>query len=164
MNGIFEGRFNVIATNPPFGAVVQATNVVLQSDYTSPQEAVARYRGEYGEAYDEAVARVEAAEGKPILSLFKLPLRGRANSGDDREKPAEQRKRAEDKRLQSLSLEPPNHRTGKHKFARTAQPAVSASTAESAREDGLRNHYYAREDRGGAGCGGGIGGANSARS
>jgi type I restriction enzyme M protein len=73
VNGIFEGRFHVIATNPPFGAVVQAGNVVLRSDYTVQPEARSRYTSEYGNAYDNAVARVEAAEGKPILSLFKLP-------------------------------------------------------------------------------------------
>ena len=73
VNGIFEGRFNVIATNPPFGAVVQEGNIVLKSDYQVPPEARARYRGEYGKVYDDAVARVEAAEGQPILSLFKLP-------------------------------------------------------------------------------------------
>lgn len=76
VNGIFEGRFHVIATNPPFGAVVQEGNVVLKSDYVVPAEARARYRGEYGSLYDSAVARVEAAEGKPILSLFKLPRSG----------------------------------------------------------------------------------------
>jgi type I restriction enzyme M protein len=73
VNGIFEGRFNVIATNPPFGAVVQAGNVILKSDYTVLPEARSRYKAEYGALYDNAVARVEAAEGKPILSLFKLP-------------------------------------------------------------------------------------------
>jgi type I restriction enzyme M protein len=73
VNGIFERRFHVIATNPPFGAVVQEGNVVLRSDYTVPPEARSRYKSEYGQAYDDAVARVESAEGKPILSLFTLP-------------------------------------------------------------------------------------------
>ncbi len=76
VNGIFEGRFNVIATNPPFGAVVQAGNRILRSDYVVDGAARARYRSEYGQLYDDAIARVEAAEGKPILSLFKLPLKG----------------------------------------------------------------------------------------
>ena len=73
VNGIFEGRFHVIATNPPFGAVVQAGNVVLKSDYVVDAQARSRYKNEYGSLYDDAVARVEAHEGKPILSLFKLP-------------------------------------------------------------------------------------------
>jgi type I restriction enzyme M protein len=73
VNGIFEGRFDVIATNPPFGAVVKNTNLVLASDHEVSSEARDRYHHEYGSLYDDAVARVEAAEGKPILSLFNLP-------------------------------------------------------------------------------------------
>jgi type I restriction enzyme M protein len=76
VNGIFERRFKIVLTNPPFGATVSEENVVLPTDYTVPAEAQSRYRGEYGSAYDEAVARVEAAEGKPILSLFTLPETG----------------------------------------------------------------------------------------
>ena len=77
VNGIFEGRFKVVLTNPPFGANVSRENVILPTDYAVSAEARSRYRGEYGSAYDEAVARVEAAEGKPILSLFKLPSTGK---------------------------------------------------------------------------------------
>jgi type I restriction enzyme M protein len=77
VNGIFEGRFKIVLTNPPFGANVSEENVVLPSDYTVPTEARTRYRNEYGRAYDEAVARVEAAEGKPLLSLFQLPSTGK---------------------------------------------------------------------------------------
>lgn len=77
VNGIFEGRFKMILTNPPFGANVTEDNVVLPSDYVVPAEARSRYHNEYGDAYDEAVARIESAEGKPILSLFKLPRTGK---------------------------------------------------------------------------------------
>ncbi len=77
VNGIFEDRFTVILTNPPFGGNVSQDNVVLPTDFVVSVEARSRYRGEYGNAYDEAVARIEAAEGKPILSLFKLPATGR---------------------------------------------------------------------------------------
>ena len=103
VNGIFENRFDVIATNPPFGAVVQAGNVVLRSDYTVSPEARSRYRNEYGEVYDSAVARVEAAEGKPILSLFKLPLRGRALPVKD-DATDEEIKRAREKLLKNVSI------------------------------------------------------------
>lgn len=104
VNGIFENRFNVIATNPPFGAVVQAGNVVLRSDYTVSAAARSRYENEYGDAYGNAVARVEAAEGKPILSLFKLPLRGKTDVDPKNELSEEERKRAEEKRLQTISM------------------------------------------------------------
>lgn len=104
VNGIFENRFNVIATNPPFGAVVQAGNVVLRSDYTVSHEARSRYKNEYGDVYDNAVARVEAAEGKPILSLFKLPLRGKPEVDPNEEMSEEERKQAEEKRLKNISM------------------------------------------------------------
>jgi type I restriction enzyme M protein len=73
VNGIFEGRFKIVLTNPPFGANVSEENKILPSDYVVPVEARTRYRNEYGQAYDDAVAQVEAYEGKPLLSLFKLP-------------------------------------------------------------------------------------------
>lgn len=63
VNGIFEGRFKIILTNPPFGANVTEDNVVLPTDYTVPPEARSRYRNEYGSAYDKAVARSSARSG-----------------------------------------------------------------------------------------------------
>ena len=77
VNGIFEGRFQVIATNPPFGATVTSENVILPGDYQVSADARSRYIGEHGSAYTDAVDRIRAAEGKPILSLFKLPWRGK---------------------------------------------------------------------------------------
>jgi len=73
VNGIFENRFHVIATNPPFGASVTRGNTILAGDYEVTPEARRAYRAEHGSAYDTAVARVESAAGRPILDLFKLP-------------------------------------------------------------------------------------------
>jgi type I restriction enzyme M protein len=84
VNGIFEGRFQVIATNPPFGATVTSENVILPGDYQVSPEARVRYIGEHGSAYEEAVDRIQAAEGKPILSLFKLPWRGKEEPKPDK--------------------------------------------------------------------------------
>lgn len=76
VNGIFDGRFNIILTNPPFGAHVEATALVEVPEGREWNEAKKRYAGEYGQAYRDTVARVEAAKGKPIASLFELPKRG----------------------------------------------------------------------------------------
>jgi type I restriction enzyme M protein len=73
VNGIFEGRFDIILTNPPFGANVEPSDVVHGSDVTVSRETEKRYTEEYGEPYVEALARVRAAEDKPISSLFELP-------------------------------------------------------------------------------------------
>jgi type I restriction enzyme M protein len=73
INGIFEGRFDIVLTNPPFGANVEPSDVVHESDATVSSEAEKRYTEEYGDIYTEALARVHAAVGKPIASLFELP-------------------------------------------------------------------------------------------
>jgi type I restriction enzyme M protein len=73
VNGIFEGRFDIILTNPPFGANVEPSDVVHESDVTVSREAAKRYTEEYGDVYAEALARTRAAVAKPIASLFELP-------------------------------------------------------------------------------------------
>lgn len=76
VNGIFPGRFDIILTNPPFGANVEPTDVVLTDQVSVVAEAMTRYRKAYGKAYTEAQAELyEAAEkSKPIAELFKLPF------------------------------------------------------------------------------------------
>ena len=103
VNGIFEGRFQVIATNPPFGATVTSENVILASDYQVPAEARSRYINEHGDAYEEAVARIEAAQGKPILSLFKLPFRGKEEAQPEKAPDADGTK-SKEKKGRSLSM------------------------------------------------------------
>jgi type I restriction enzyme M protein len=73
VNGIFEGRFDVILTNPPFGASVEPSDVVHEADVATKREDDKRYREEFGDVYVEALARVRAAVNKPIASLFELP-------------------------------------------------------------------------------------------
>ena len=71
-NGIFEGRFDIILTNPPFGANVEPSDVVQAETMVSP-EVSKRYENDYGVLYVHAIERVRAAVGKPIASLFELP-------------------------------------------------------------------------------------------
>jgi len=73
VNGIFEGRFDIILTNPPFGATVEPSDVVHDVDATVSREAAKRYTEEYGPLYTEAMERVQAALNKSIASLFELP-------------------------------------------------------------------------------------------
>jgi type I restriction enzyme M protein len=76
VNGVFEERFDVILTNPPFGANVEPSDVLTEDQVAVNVEADGRYRREYGDAYRQARAAVEAAKGEPIASLFELPKRG----------------------------------------------------------------------------------------
>jgi len=76
VNGIFERRFSLILTNPPFGAHVEPSALVEVPEGKEWEERKRVYAREYGDRYRESVARVEAAKGKPIASLFELPKRG----------------------------------------------------------------------------------------
>lgn len=76
VNGIFEGRFDILLTNPPFGANVEPTDRITDADVRTSDEQYRRYAETYGQLYKEAQARVNAANGKPIASLFELPTRG----------------------------------------------------------------------------------------
>jgi type I restriction enzyme M protein len=73
VNGIFEGRFDIILTNPPFGANVEPSDKILPSEIEVSPAAERRYLDEYGELYRESQERVKAHVNKPIASLFKLP-------------------------------------------------------------------------------------------
>ncbi len=73
VNGIFEGRFDIILTNPPFGASVEPSDIIREEDIQVPNEMANRYFSEFGELYEEAQARVQAVKGKPIAALFELP-------------------------------------------------------------------------------------------
>jgi type I restriction enzyme M protein len=73
VNGIFEGRFDVILTNPPFGATVEPSDTVDEESLFVSPAAERRYRQEFGDAYVEARERVKAALHQPIATLFQLP-------------------------------------------------------------------------------------------
>jgi len=78
VNGIFEGRFDIILTNPPFGANVEPTDRISAGDVRTTDEQYRRYAEWYGDAYKDAQARVKRAaeDNKPIASIFDLPKRG----------------------------------------------------------------------------------------
>ncbi|MGH9871816.1 MAG: N-6 DNA methylase [Pyrinomonadaceae bacterium] len=80
VNGIFEGRFDIVLTNPPFGASVEESDVVLESDVTVSEEMEERYEKEFGKIYTDAMARARAAKGESIASLFELPKSGRVKT------------------------------------------------------------------------------------
>jgi len=64
VNGIFEGRFDIILTNPPFGANVEPSDKITEQETWVSSDAAKRYKDEYGDLYVEAQARVKAALNK----------------------------------------------------------------------------------------------------
>ncbi|MBW1811889.1 MAG: N-6 DNA methylase [Deltaproteobacteria bacterium] len=78
VNGIFEGRFDIILTNPPFGANVESSDKITTGDVRTTDEQYRRYLQLYGEVYKDAQARVlqAAKNNDAIASLFDLPYGG----------------------------------------------------------------------------------------
>ncbi len=73
VNGIFEGRFDIILTNPPFGSNVEPSDKVLQEQTEVSKARERQYVQQFGDLYKQAMKRTRAAVGKPIASLFALP-------------------------------------------------------------------------------------------
>ncbi|MEB2804913.1 N-6 DNA methylase [Campylobacter upsaliensis] len=94
VNGIFEERFDVILTNPPFGSQVSKEDIILQEhsimryaneeelkenpkDKIVPKDEFREYAKEYyqkygKEVYQKAQLKILENVGKPIASLFEL--------------------------------------------------------------------------------------------
>lgn len=70
VNGIFENRFDVILTNPPFGSHVERDALIEEQDRFTDEEKIKAYVKRYGEAYKKALAQVNDNIGKNILSLY----------------------------------------------------------------------------------------------
>ena len=73
VNGIWEGRFDVILTNPPFGARIDKELKITEADKFTDAEKIAAYEKRYGkENYDNALRQVNDHIGKSILDLFQI--------------------------------------------------------------------------------------------
>jgi len=72
VNGIFEERFDVILTNPPFGQNVDRNQLISEADRFTDEEMKRKYKAKYGKAYDEALKQVDEHIGKSLLSLYDL--------------------------------------------------------------------------------------------
>ncbi len=70
VNGIFENRFNVILTNPPFGSKVSKKLLIAESDKFTDAAKIKEYTKEYGDRYKKAMAQIEDNIGKSLLTLF----------------------------------------------------------------------------------------------
>lgn len=70
VNGIFEERFDVILTNPPFGARIDKSQKITEADQFTDQKLIDKYTKKYGVAYTEALKQVNDHIGKTILSLY----------------------------------------------------------------------------------------------
>lgn len=72
VNGIFEERFDVILTNPPFGQNVDRGQLISEADKFTDEEMKKKYKKKYGAAYDESLKQVDDHIGESLLSLYDL--------------------------------------------------------------------------------------------
>ena len=85
INGIFENRFDIILTNPPFGSQVRAENLIEEKEAQTRfinenivakegfEEYINEYCEKYGkETYQNAQRQILDNIGKPLASIFTL--------------------------------------------------------------------------------------------
>lgn len=70
VNGIFENRFDIILTNPPFGSRVEKSWKITEADKFTDQERIKKYQKRYGPAYDKAMNQINKNIGKPLINLY----------------------------------------------------------------------------------------------
>lgn len=70
VNGIFENRFDVILTNPPFGAHIDKSLKITEADKFTDKAKIEAYKERYGDAYLEALKQVNDHIGDSLLSLY----------------------------------------------------------------------------------------------
>ncbi|WP_336070468.1 N-6 DNA methylase [Mesoflavibacter sp. CH_XMU1404-2] len=77
INGIFENRFDVILTNPPFGARVEKSLLITKADQLKDEKRIAKYKQMYGEeTYAKAMLQVDNNIDKPLLNTLHIGKNG----------------------------------------------------------------------------------------
>lgn len=75
VNGIFDNRFDVILTNPPFGSRVEKSLKITEADKYKDLDRILKYKERYdvlgNPAYTNALKQISDNIGKPLLSLYK---------------------------------------------------------------------------------------------
>ena len=71
VNGIFENRFDVILTNPPFGSRIEKSLKITEEDRLTDKERIKKYQERYGEeVYNKAQSQINDNINKSLLALY----------------------------------------------------------------------------------------------
>lgn len=70
VNGIFENRFDVILTNPPFGSRIEKTLKITEADKYTDVQRIEKYKKRYGDDYLTALKQINDNIDEPLLSLY----------------------------------------------------------------------------------------------
>ena len=74
VNGIFDNRFDMILTNPPFGSRVEKSLLITEADRYNNRSRITEYADRYGDVYSKALGQVNDNIDKPLLSLYKTGI------------------------------------------------------------------------------------------
>lgn len=72
VNGIWDGRFDIILTNPPFGAHIGKDLLITETDRFTDNAKIDAYIKRYGNEYKEALKQVNDNINRPIIDLFEV--------------------------------------------------------------------------------------------
>lgn len=72
VGGVFDGRFDVILTNPPFGSHISNKQLVTKADVTFDEKEYAENKERFGEAYEISQKKLREYVNTPVLDLFDL--------------------------------------------------------------------------------------------
>jgi len=74
VNGIFENRFDIILTNPPFGSRVEKSLKITEADKYTDKKRIALYKERYdieeNPAYTNAMKQITDNIGESLLNLY----------------------------------------------------------------------------------------------
>ncbi len=70
VNGIFENRFDIILTNPPFGARIEKSLKITEADRFANEAKIKHYTERFGQEYTKALEQVNNNIGKSVLKLY----------------------------------------------------------------------------------------------
>ncbi|MCD6578957.1 N-6 DNA methylase [bacterium] len=70
VNGIFENRFDIILTNPPFGSRVEKSLKITEADKYTDEQRIREYKKQYGDEYVKAMRQITDNIGEPLLNLY----------------------------------------------------------------------------------------------
>ena len=73
IDGIFEGRFDIILTNPPFGSRIDLGKKILETDIQVDSDMNEACQKNYGKPYISARKKLDAKINEPFASLYALP-------------------------------------------------------------------------------------------
>lgn len=72
VNGIFENRFDIILTNPPFGARVSRELQITEIDGYKDIDRINYYTEQFGDDYTKALEQITKNIGKNLIDIYDL--------------------------------------------------------------------------------------------